>query len=165
MSRARAGATAIILLLAGVFLGGLSGCSSAGGERAASTALDPADSVEVVLTRWYEAIAVHDSAGIAAPLAEDFLLVEDTTLVRREPLVRGLMAGAGQGTQRTALRDFHTVVTQEVAWTTFRNHEDWIPTNGRAPMGFDFIETVVFRRHDGRWLMERYHATPVRPGP
>ena len=125
--------------------------------------LDPPDSVEVVLTRWYEAIARHDSAGIAAPLLSEFFLFEDTTVVGREPLVRGLMAGAGAGTQSTLLSGFRTVMTDSVAWTSLRNHEVWTPTKG-SPMAFDFLETVVFRRRDGRWQMERYHATRVRRG-
>jgi len=135
------------------------GCAPAP-PSAGRAPLDPPDSVEVVLTRWYDAIAAHDSVGIAAPLLPEFFLFEDTTVVTREALVRGLLAGAGQGHQTTDLRDFRTVVTDSVAWTSLRNHEEWIPTKG-APMAFDFLETVVFRKRDGRWGMERYHATRI----
>ena len=40
---------------------------------AGTTPVDPADSVHVVLTRWYAAIQAFDSAGVAASLAKDFL--------------------------------------------------------------------------------------------
>jgi hypothetical protein len=128
---------------------------------AAPAALDPPDSVEIVLTRWYDAMAAHDSAGGLAPLPPEFLLVEDTTLVTREQLVRGLMAGAGHGHQTSERSGFHTVVTDSVAWTTLRNHEQWLPTKG-TPLTLDFIETVVFRKHEGRWMIDRYHATRLR---
>jgi hypothetical protein len=135
------------------------GCASHPGP-AARASLDPSDSVEVVLTRWYDAIAAHDSLGIAAPLLPEFFLFEDTTVVSRERLIAGLLAGAGAGSQSTHLSDFRTVVTDSVAWTSLRNHEVWTPAKG-APMPFDFLETVVFRKRAGRWGMERYHATRV----
>ncbi len=126
-----------------------------------SSAVDPADSVQVVLTRWYDAIAVFDSASVVAPLAKDFLLVEDTTLVTRDELLSHLMSAKGKGHQTAALRDFHTEVGHTVAWTTFRNHEEWIPAKGGKGEAAEFIETVVFRKHHGEWRIERYHATRV----
>lgn len=136
------------------------GCEAPAPSPAARAPLDPPDSVEVVLTRWYAAIAAHDSAGIAAPLLPGFFLFEDTTVVPRERLIAGLLAGTGAGTQSTSLSDFRTVVTDSVAWTSLRNHEVWTPVRGE-PMPFDFLETVVFRKRDARWGMERYHATRV----
>jgi hypothetical protein len=144
-------------------LAALAGCAPAPPATVARPALDPPDSVEVVLTRWYDAIARHDSTGIAAPLLQEFFLFEDTTVVSRERLVAGLMSGAGAGTQSTHLSDFRTVVTDSVAWTSLRNHEVWTPAKG-APTPFDFLETVVFRKRGGRWGMERYHATRVERG-
>jgi len=133
-------------------------------SAADSTHVDPADSVQVVLTRWYDAIAVFDSAGVVAPLAKDFLLVEDTTLVTRDILLSHLMSAKGKGHQTAALRDFHTEVGHTVAWTTFRNHEEWIPAAGGKAESAEFIETVVFRKHHGDWRIERYHATRVDRG-
>ena len=139
------------------------GCQAPAPSGASRAPLDPPDSVEVVLTRWYDAIAAHDSIGIAAPLLPGFFLFEDTTVVTREKLIAGLLAGAGAGTQSTSLSDFRTVVTDSVAWTSLRNHEVWKPAKGE-PMPFDFLETIVFRKRDARWAMERYHATRVRRG-
>lgn len=140
----------------------LAGCAAP--QPAAQRApLDPPDSVQAVLIKWYDAIAAHDSAGIAAPLLPEFFLFEDTTVVTRDALIKNLMAGAGQGHQTTDMHDFRTVVTDSVAWTSMRNHEQWIPVKGE-PLAFDFLETVVFRKRDGRWGMERYHATRVKRG-
>lgn len=151
-----AGRTALLALSLACW----AGCSPRPPVPAARAALDPPDSVEVVLTRWYDAIAAHDSLGIATPLLPEFFLFEDTTVVSRERLIAGLLAGAGAGSQSTRLSDFRTVVTDSVAWTSLRNHELWTPAKG-APMPFDFLETVVFRKRDGRWGIERYHATRV----
>jgi len=123
---------------------------------------DPADSVETALVHWYDAVAAQDSAGIVEGMAPDFLLVEDTTLMTREVLMRHFMDSRGKGRQSAHLSDFHTVVSHSTAWTTMRNHEVWVPTGSTDSTAYDFIETVVFRRHDGRWRMERYPATPIR---
>lgn len=141
----------------------LSGCAPAAPPAVVRAPLDPPEIVEGVLSRWYDAVARHDSAGIAAPLAADFLLFEDTSVVDRARLIAGLMAGASAGSQSVHLHDFRTTVTDSVAWTSLRNHEVWTPVKG-APMAFDFLETVVFRKRAGRWLIERYHATRVERG-
>ena len=151
-------ACALFACVLGVALA--AGCQAPAPSGVSRAPLDPPDSVEVVLTRWYDAIAIHDSIGIAAPLLPGFFLFEDTTVVTREKLIAGLLAGAGAGAQSTNLSDFRTVVTDSVAWTSLRNHEVWTPVKG-APMPFDFLETVVFRKRDARWSMERYHATRV----
>lgn len=151
----------VAVLVAGT-LGGCSGSRSTEDSPASgAVTLDPADSVHVVLTRWYDAFAIFDSVGVASPLAEDFLLVEDTTLVTRDELLASLMSARGKGHQIAALRDFHTQMGADVAWTTFRNHEEWIPSDGGKRQTVDFIETVVFRKQAGVWRIARYHATKL----
>lgn len=147
-------------LLAGAL--GCAGCGGAPSGGAPRASLDPTDSIEVVLARWYDAIAAHDSLGIEAPLLPEFFILEDTRFVPRAELVRGLLAGAGMGHQTSERSEFRTVVTDSVAWTTFRNRERWLPAQG-APDSLEFLESVVFRKRDGRWRMERYHATRVQP--
>jgi ketosteroid isomerase-like protein len=140
------------------------GCSGAQAPAASGApSIDPPDSVHVVLTRWYDAFATFDSAGVASALADDFLLVEDTTLVSADALLTNLMRAKGKGHQTAALRDFHTVMEASVAWTTFRNHEEWIPSDGSKGETVDFIETVVFRKQEGAWRIARYHATRLNP--
>lgn len=146
---------ACVFVLVGALLVGCGGAPPGGTARAP---LDPPDSIEVVLTRWYDAIAAHDSLGIAAPLLPEFFILEDTRFVSRADLVRGILAGADAGHQTSERSEFHTVVTDSVAWTTFRNRERWLPVHGE-PSSFEFLESVVFRKRDGRWIMERYHAT------
>ena len=143
-------------------LGGMTalGCRADAPAAAAAPALDPPTAVEAVLTKWYDAMEHHDSAGIAAPLLPEFFIFEDTTVISGAALVKELVDGAGAGSQTAALRDFRTVVTDSVAWTSFRNREVWTPTKGK-PDTLDFLESVVFRKRAGRWLMERYHATRV----
>ncbi|MEQ1831785.1 MAG: nuclear transport factor 2 family protein [Candidatus Eisenbacteria bacterium] len=142
----------------------VAGCAPAAPPVTSRPPVDPPDSVEAVLRRWYVAIGAQDSAGIAAPLAPEFFIFEHTKMKSRDELIRDIMAGAGQGTQSADMQDFQTVVTDSVAWTSMHNHEVWTPVKG-TPMPFDFLETVVFVKRDGRWLMERYHATRVDPAP
>lgn len=144
-----------------VLLGGLAaGCSLQ--EATPKHVADPADSVETALVHWYDAVSARDSAAIIEGMAPDFLLVRDTTLMTRDVLMKHFMDSRGKGRQSSQLSDFHTVVSHSTAWTTVRNHETWVPADGKDSLRFDFIETVVLRRHDGRWRMERYHATPLK---
>lgn len=133
--------------------------------RVPDSAADAA-AVEQVLTRWYTAIQGHDSAGVAAPLLPEFFIFEDTTRIGRDDLVAAIVGGFGQGTQTAAMSGFATEVRGDVAWTSFRNEEVWTPVGGGKPDSLIFLETVVFERKGGAWLMERYHATRVnRPPP
>ena len=70
-----------------------------------------------------------------------------------------------QGTDRATLSDFRTVVVGDAAWTSFRNAEMFTPT-GAAPLPERrYLETAVFRRVDGAWRLERYHATRINRPP
>lgn len=117
--------------------------------------------VERVLVDWYTAIRTKDSAGVAAALAPEFFIYEDTTAIGRDALIAGVVSGFAAGTQTAEMSGFATQVRGDVAWTSFRNLEVWTPTTPAAPDTLRFLETVVFERHDGRWLMERYHATRI----
>ena len=121
---------------------------------------DPAEitAVEAVLTRWYVAMSTHDSAGTAAPLLPSFFIFEDTTRIGRDELIREIVTGFGAGTQTAAMSKFETQVRGNLAWTSFRNDEVWTPKTGR-PDSLHFLETVVFEKQNGQWMMDRYHAT------
>ncbi len=123
---------------------------------------DPTEiaAVESVLTRWYTAINAHDSAGVAAPLLPSFFIFEDTTKIDRDQLVKGIVRGFEVGTQTAAMSRFETQVRGNLAWTSFRNDEVWTPKTG-SPDSLHFLETVVFEKREGQWMMERYHATKL----
>ena len=116
--------------------------------------------VEAVLARWNAAMKAHDSAGTAAPLLPSFFIFEDTTRIGRDDLVREVVKGFGAGSQTAAMSNFETQIRGNVAWTSFRNDEVWTPKTGR-PDSLHFLETVVFEKQNGRWMMERYHATKI----
>jgi ketosteroid isomerase-like protein len=126
------------------------------------SANDPTEitSVEAVLTRWYSAINAHDSAGVAAPLLPSFFIFEDTTRIGRDDLIRGIVGGFGTGSQTASMSRFATQTRGNLAWTSFRNDEVWTPKTGR-PDSLHFLETVVFEKQAGQWMMERYHATKI----
>lgn len=150
------------LLFATAFL---AGCQGASPKAAAPAAVDPPAAVEAVLTRWYDAMQKYDSVGIAAPLAAEFFIFEDTTEIAGPDLVREVLAGAAAGSQTASLSQFKTVVGDSVAWTSFHNQEIWTPKAGK-PDTLRFLESVVFVKRNGQWLMERYHATRInRPAP
>lgn len=143
----------------------LAGCQGGSPKATTSAAIDPPAAVEAVLTRWYDAMQKYDSAGIAAPLAAEFFIFEDTTVIAGPDLVREVLAGASAGSQTASLSQFKTVVTDSVAWTSFHNQEIWTPKSG-TPDTLRFLESVVFVKRNGQWLMERYHATRInRPAP
>jgi ketosteroid isomerase-like protein len=124
------------------------------------TEAEDVKAVEQVLLGWYRAMETHDTAGTAAPLTASFLIYEDTTRIPRAELLEGLNAGFGSGVQRATLSGLETRVNGDVAWTSFRNHETFTPTDGK-PDTLDFVETVVFVRESGTWKIDRYHATRI----
>lgn len=113
------------------------------------------------LDAWYGAMQRVDSAGIVAPLTPQFLLLEDTLPLSASQLVARLKGAAAGTTWTYAFSDWRTRVVGDVAWTTLRNHET-SPGEGGAQCQADFLETIVFVRQEGRWLIDRYHAAALR---
>lgn len=131
----------------------------------ASTQHD-ARAVEAVLLGWYDASARHDSAAYVAPMLPEFFIFEDTTRYDKTALTRLVVSSFAQGTDRARMSDFNTVVVGDVAFTSFRNSEVFTPVGGAPLPARRYLETVVFRRVEGQWRMERYHATRInRPAP
>ena len=126
-----------------------------------ASAEQDARAVEAVLQGWYDASARHDSAAYVAPMLPEFFIFEDTTRYDKAALTRLVVSSFAQGTDRATMTDFNTVVVGDVAFTSFRNSEVFTPV-GAAPLpARRYLETVVFRRVDGQWRMERYHATRI----
>jgi ketosteroid isomerase-like protein len=122
--------------------------------------------VESALRSWYDASVRHDSAAYAALLLPEFFILEDTTRYDRATLLRLVAGGFSAGIDRATLSDFNTTVVGDAAWTTFRNEEYFTPNGAAALPVRRFLETAVFRRVDGQWKLERYHATRInRPPP
>ena len=135
-----------------------------GCTRPASPAPDvAADSaaIRTTLDRWYAAMQSVDSAGILAPLTPQFLLIEDTLPLSGPELVARLKE-AGTGTPWTHdFSDLRNRIEGNVAWTTLRNHETSQAPDGKKCQA-DFLETIVFVRANGTWLIDRYHAAALR---
>jgi len=117
--------------------------------------------VRATLAGWYAAMTAHDLDGVGAALTESFLLVEHDHLVDRVQLLE-MLSGETDDELIAALSDFHVTVDGDVAWSTHRNHEVYTPSEG-VPLHLEFLETVVLLRRDGRWLIDRYHATRLSP--
>jgi hypothetical protein len=101
--------------------------------------------VRATLTDWYTAMTAHDITALGDALTESFLLIEHDDLLDRAQLLEMLSSEA-----------------DDVAWSTHRNHEVYTPLVGE-PLRLEFLETVVLVRRDGRWLIDRYHATRLSP--
>ena len=117
--------------------------------------------VRATLDGWYHAMAAHDIAAVGAALTDTFLLVEHDELVNRTALLV-MLSGADDYHLDASLSDFHIFVDGDIAWSTHRNHERYTPAGGDSEE-IDFVETVVLVRRDGRWLIDRYHATRLSP--
>ncbi len=118
--------------------------------------------VESTLRAWYDAMRDKDFDAVASALTETFLIVENTDIMDKAALLARLRQGASMGRQTAELSDFNTRTHEDVAWTTLRNHEVWTPVEGVA-VTFNFVETVVLVKSNEKWLIERYHATLIRP--
>jgi ketosteroid isomerase-like protein len=117
--------------------------------------------VRATLTGWYTAMTAHDITALADALTESFLLVEHDELVDRAQFLE-MLSGETDDVLVADLRDFRVTVHGDVAWSTHRNDELYTPHVG-DPLRLEFLETVVLVRRDGRWLIDRYHATRLSP--
>jgi ketosteroid isomerase-like protein len=120
--------------------------------------------VETSLGDWHRALESHDWVAVAAGLTPGFLMIEHDRIMDKASLLALVIDSASRGRQRARLRDFRTVVRPDCAWTTVRNDECWIANDGDETP-FSFIETAVFRFEDGRWRIDRYHATRLASEP
>ena len=118
--------------------------------------------VRASLVDWYAAIERHDMDAVAAALAPGFLIVEHDRIMDAPSLVGELTAGIDAGRQTAELSEFDIVIDGDIAWCTLRNEEVWHPTEG-APTELEFLETVILRRHEQTWRLQRYHASRLRP--
>ncbi len=117
-----------------------------------------------VLDSWYLALAKKDMHAFSALMTETFVVVEHDTLIHGADLVRMLAAeidDLGDAFSVSAkLSDHNVMVRGDVAWCTHRNFEVFGQRDG-SKLELDFLETVVFVKSNGQWLMDRYHATKL----
>lgn len=116
--------------------------------------------IRTTLEGWYAAMQEIDTTGILAPLTEQFLLLEDTLPLSGAELVARLQKGGAETKWTAEFSDFRTRFMGDVAWTTVKNHENALTKDGKQCQA-DFLETIVFVREDGHWLIDRYHAAVV----
>lgn len=117
------------------------------------------------LRDWYEAIHRHDLQTAANMLTPDFKIVEHTEVLDKAELLARLEDGMAYGTQTSELLDFKAQGHSDLAWATLRNCEVWTPNNDEPPMDLEFVETIIFQRMNGQWLLAHYHATNTNPLP
>jgi ketosteroid isomerase-like protein len=117
--------------------------------------------VRAALTDWYAAMTAHDIPAVGEALTESFLLIEHDELLDRSQLLE-ILSSESDDDFIAELTDFRVTVHGDVAWSTHRNHEVYTPALGEQ-LQLEFLETVVLVRRDGRWLIDRYHATRLSP--
>ena len=116
--------------------------------------------IHATLENWYNAMYKVDSTGILELLTPQFLLLEDTLPLSGTELVARLKKGEADVNWTAEFSEFRTRFRGEVAWTTLKNQETLFQDNGKKCKA-DFLETIVFVRYGERWLIDRYHATPI----
>ena len=134
-------------------------------QSTSSTRVAPDASVDsaamrATLDEWYGAMQRVDSAGILAPLTPQFLLLEDTLPLSGTELVARLKKGGTEAKWTFEFSELRNRIVGDVAWTTLKNHETSPGTEGKTCQA-DFLETIVFVRDGGRWLIDRYHAAAL----
>lgn len=124
-----------------------------------------AAAIEQTLRDWYSAIHQQDFQTVAALLTENFIIVEHAEILTKAQQMARFEAFKDTGTQTAEQHIISTRIHGDVAWTTLRNNEVWLPADGSPAMDFEFIETIILLKQQGKWLIERYHATSTQPLP
>ncbi len=97
----------------------------------------------------------------SAHLTPEFLLLEDTIPLSGPQLVARLLEDTSGAEWTAEFSDLRTRFRGDVAWTTLLNHETSTSPSDGAECQADFLETIVFVRDEGRWLIDRYHAAAL----
>ena len=112
-----------------------------------------------VVEAWAKAMVANDPAGIAAPMADDWIIVSDRGVSTKERFMSFVDSGAlthsvfeTASEPRVKIYGDTAVLTVRVANTAHF---------GGQQFDADEWSTDVFRRSDGKWLCVLSHITPV----
>jgi ketosteroid isomerase-like protein len=129
--------------------------------RAASPEDD--DSIRQLVKDYYSTFYVlMDKRRYRSLLTDDYLLLEDGEILDAAGDL-ALMPPSDIGYKRTDSFAFHSVKIQgDAAWTVYTLKSDSTDTKKGARHA-EFLESMVFRRTSGRWLVALLHSTKVTP--
>jgi uncharacterized protein (TIGR02246 family) len=121
--------------------------------------------IKKVLSDQYRAWAAGDDAAFVANYAEDATVIMPGSYRRNRDEVRQSMADSFA----TYLKD--TTVTDEIQSIRFLGDDHAIavskagilfPGESEVPGNRFIYATWVLQRHDGKWLVESYHNSPIQ---
>lgn len=133
----------------------LAACRPRGG-----TAEDAAQ-VRSVRDRFFAAISAYDSASVRGTCTPDYVLIEDGLIWNLDSLlntVSGLKADRLR--IEYGFQDEPVRVEGAAAWMTYRNRG--ILRGERGADTLHWVESALFRKHDGAWRMALLHSTRIR---
>ena len=108
-----------------------------------------------MVARFYDGIGAADYPGLDALTTPEFEIVDGGRRMDFPGFQAFLTDALARGIEIDfALDRFNTVIEGDVAYTTLHAVNQ--------PMAAAFHETVILRRIDGEWLVDRFHSTPVR---
>ena len=143
----------------------LAGCAAPSEEPALDEIAERAAVEGAITDRFESGIAKVDTAAVGRYLTPTFQSLEDSVWYDRDGFLEFVaslpdLVGA-PFTLTYTLSDWRTTVGGDVAWTSLRNHAVVVPENA-DPFTLDWRETVVLRKMEGNWLIDRYHSAPAR---
>ena len=111
--------------------------------------------VEEAVHSFYAAIGTLDPDHIIALTTPEFEIVDGGMRMDSRAFEAFVAELASRGSEVDfALQELNTVVAGDVAYTTLRAVN--------RPVDTAFLETLILRRVEGAWLIDRFHSTPVR---
>jgi ketosteroid isomerase-like protein len=142
-------------------------CLTFGCQKGEEVAEEPAVDVEVekqnvekVVHTFFDAVFTFNYQGIRDVCADDFILFESGQVMNVEDFINFITPFKGSTTTYN-FEDVKINVEGSVAWMRLRNKAEM--TMGEQIINFDWLESAVLKKQEGKWKIAFYHSTTVEP--
>jgi ketosteroid isomerase-like protein len=119
------------------------------------------DSVQALISRFFEGLSNANESAIRATVTADFELLENGEVWNMQTLADHLRLQRGRSFTRT--NEFRFITTEEqgnMAWVSYDNRAT-ITSAGQEPRKLHWLESAVLLRQKGQWKIRMLHSTRI----
>ena len=131
-------------------------CSSNSNQSEVNPELEK-EKIHNTLTEFFDALANRDWDKYRTLTTEDMILIEHGLVWNNDSLIHAMDVVFADYEINYSFDFIKTYVDGNNAWTVYRNQG--IATSEENDMHFDWVETVIFIKEDGKWKINEAQST------
>lgn len=117
-----------------------------------------ADRLFAVVENFFEALSQPPDRSVGDWVSDDFQLLEVGEVWDRRKLESAV---AGDYSRSNYFAPIRTEIDNDTAWISYWNRAEFRSTGSQSERAW--LESVVLKRQDGRWLIQLMHSTRLAP--